>query len=52
MAVLLADVDDPAAYLVKLRGAEVTDEGQSLQGAGVRDASTLFVTARRRRPVR
>jgi hypothetical protein len=37
---------------VKLRGAEVTDEGQSLQGAGVRDASTLFVTARRRRPVR
>ncbi len=52
MAVLLADVDDPAAYLVKLRGAEVTDEGLSLQAAGVRDASTLFVTARRRRPVR
>jgi hypothetical protein len=38
--------------VVKLHGAEVTNESQSLQSAGARDASTLFVTARRRRPVR
>lgn len=52
MALLLPDVDLIDSYLVKLHGAEVTNEAQSLQAAGARDASTLFVTGRRRRPVR
>ncbi len=52
MALLLPDVEQIDSYLVKLHGAEVTNEAQSLQLAGARDASTLFVTGRRRRPVR
>jgi hypothetical protein len=52
MALLLPDVEQIDSYLVKLHGAEVSNEAQSLQAAGARDASTLFVTARRRRPVR
>jgi hypothetical protein len=52
MADLLPDVEQIDSYMVKLYGAEVLKEAQSLQAAGARDASTLFVTARRRRPVR
>jgi hypothetical protein len=52
MALLLPDVEQIDSFVVKLHGAEVTNEGQSLQSAGARDASTLFVTGRRRRPVR
>ena len=52
MALLLPDVDQIDSFLVKLHGAEVTNEAQSLQSAGARDASTLFVMGRRRRPVR
>lgn len=52
MALLLPDVEQIDSFVVKLHGAEVTNEGQSLQSAGARDASTLFVMGRRRRPVR
>ncbi|WP_373058258.1 hypothetical protein [Gemmatimonas sp.] len=52
MALLLPDVEQIDSYMVKLHGAEVPNEAQSLQLAGARNASTLFVMARRRRPVR
>ncbi len=51
MALLLPDIEQIDSYVVKLHGAEVSNEAQSLQSAGAQDASTLFVTARRRRPV-
>lgn len=51
MANLLPDMTETDAYMVKLHGAEV-NELQSLRAAGAKDASTLFVTARRRRPLR
>ncbi len=49
---LLADGSDAAAYMAKVRGAEVRDESQSLQAADVRAGTTVFVHARRRRPIR
>jgi hypothetical protein len=52
MAVLMTDVTNVSEYVVKLRGFEVHDESQSLEGIGARDGSTLLVIARRRRPVR
>ncbi|WP_411279725.1 hypothetical protein [Gemmatimonas sp.] len=52
MALLLPDVEQIDSYVVKLYGADVPNEAQSLQSTGARDASTLFVTSRRRRPVR
>jgi hypothetical protein len=52
MANLLPDVTEPDAFMVKLHGAEVTNEAVTLQAAGALDASTLFVTSRRRRPLR
>lgn len=51
MANLLPDMTELDGYLVKLHGAEV-DETQSLRAAGAQDASTLFLTARRRRPLK
>jgi len=42
---------DPAGYLVKYRGAELSDQ-QSLAEAGVVPNAGLIVLARRRRPVR
>ena len=52
MANLLPDVAETDAYLVKLHGAEVENEGVSLRSAGALDASTLFLTSRRRRPLK
>ncbi|MFN8980692.1 MAG: hypothetical protein ACK6DP_09270 [Gemmatimonas sp.] len=52
MANLLPDIAQPEAYLVKLHGAEVRDEGLTLRQVGARDASTLFLTSRRRRPLK
>ena len=52
MALLLPDVAHHEQYLVKLRGAEIVNEGTSVQQAGVLPASTLLVTSRRRRPLR
>jgi hypothetical protein len=43
---------DPAAYMVKYRGAELLDEQRSLAEAGVVANAPLIVMARRRRPVR
>jgi len=43
---------NPAAYLLKYRGAELADETLSLEAAGVVPNAPLIVLARRRRPVR
>lgn len=51
MQLLLPDVQDPESYQVKVHGAEVS-ESMTLTSAGVQDATTLFVTARRRRPIK
>lgn len=42
----------PDDYSVKLGGREVLDESMTLGGLGVKNASTLLVTHRRRRPIR
>lgn len=42
----------PGEVVAKLRGHEVRIEQQTLEGAGVRDGSTLLLHHRRRRPVR
>jgi hypothetical protein len=52
MVELMPDVDDVDAYVVKLGGFEIANEGASLQAAGATDGSTLLIMARRRRPVR
>ncbi|WP_396223667.1 hypothetical protein [Gemmatimonas sp.] len=52
MANLLPDIAEIDAYLVKLHGAEVTQESVTLQAAGAQDASTFFLTSRRRRPLK
>lgn len=44
--------DDPAEYVIKLRGFEVLDENVSLADAGARNGSIFLLTHRRRRPVR
>jgi hypothetical protein len=51
MANLLPDMPDLDGHAVKLRGAEV-DESQSLRGVGAQNASTLFLAAHRRRPLK
>jgi hypothetical protein len=45
-------VGNPAAYLVKYRGAELADESLTLEAAGVVPNAPLIVLSRRRRPVR
>jgi hypothetical protein len=52
MANLLPDITEPDAWMVKLHGAEVINEGVTLKVAGAMDASTLFLTSRRRRPLK
>jgi hypothetical protein len=52
MANLLPDISATDAYMVKLHGAEVDDERVTLRAAGAKDASTLFLTSRRRRPLK
>lgn len=52
MHALLPDVAQHDSFLVKLHGAEVTNETLTLEQVGARDASTLFLTSRRRRPLR
>ncbi|HTS89164.1 MAG TPA: hypothetical protein VMG41_11805 [Gemmatimonadales bacterium] len=42
----------PDQFLVKFRGAELSDEAQSLAQAGVVPNAALIVLRRRRRPVR
>lgn len=43
---------DPSEYLLKFRGAELSDEGRSLAEAGLVPNGALIVVGRRRRPVR
>ena len=43
---------DPSEYVLKFRGAEVSDESVSLAKAGLVPNGALIVLARRRRPVR
>ncbi len=52
MQALLPDVAQQDSYLVKLHGAEIANETLTLEQVGARDASTLFLTSRRRRPLR
>jgi len=52
MAELMPDVDVLDAYVVKLRGFEVSNEALSLQAVGALNGTTLLIMARRRRPVR
>ena len=45
--------DEPAEeFVMKLRGWEVLDEGESLTDAGATNGSIFLLTHRRRRPVR
>jgi hypothetical protein len=48
---MMSNVDE-VHYVMKLRGWEVLDEGQSLEGVGAIDGSIFLLTHRRRRPVR
>jgi hypothetical protein len=43
---------DPSAYLLKFRGAELDDESRTLAEAGLVPNGALIVLRRRRRPVR
>jgi hypothetical protein len=42
----------PDAYVLKFRGAELTDESASVESAGIVPDAALIVLPRRRRPVR
>jgi hypothetical protein len=43
---------DPSHYVLKFRGAELSDESRSAADAGLVPNGALIVLARRRRPVR
>ena len=43
---------DPSNYVLKYRGAELSDESRTAAAAGLVPNSALIVLARRRRPVR
>jgi hypothetical protein len=42
----------PSEYVLKYRGAELTDEDRSLRDAGLVPNAAVIVLSRRRRPVR
>lgn len=44
--------DDPAAFVLKFRGAELLDERRTVADAGLPDNAALIVLRRRRRAVR
>jgi len=44
--------EDPALYVLKFRGAELSEESRSAEEAGLVPNGALIVLARRRRPVR
>jgi hypothetical protein len=50
--VLDPSAENPDAYVVTHRGAEILNEGGSLASAGVGTGATLLIAHRRRRPVR
>lgn len=43
---------DPSQYVLKYRGAELSDESRTVSAAGLVPNGALIVLARRRRPVR
>lgn len=43
---------DPSEYVIKFRGAELSDESRSASQAGLVPNGALIVLSRRRRPVR
>jgi hypothetical protein len=43
---------DPSEYILKFRGAQLSDESVSLANAGLVPNGALIVLAKRRRPVR
>jgi hypothetical protein len=43
---------DPSEYVIKFRGAELSDESRSAADAGLVPNGALIVLSRRRRPVR
>ena len=43
---------DPSQYLLKYRGAELSDETRTVSAAGLVPNGALIVLGRRRRPVR
>lgn len=43
---------DPSEYVLKYRGAELSDESRSVVEAGLVPNAALIVLSRRRRPVR
>lgn len=43
---------DPSEYVIKYRGAELSDESRSAADAGLVPNGALIVLSRRRRPVR
>jgi hypothetical protein len=45
-------IRDPDGYVLKFRGAELSDETRSVADAGVVPNGALIVLPRRRRPVR
>jgi len=45
-------IGDPAAYVIKFRGAELRDESRSLSEAGMVANGALIVLRKRRTPVR
>ena len=49
---LSPDGGPATAFVMKLNGFEVLDEGASLADVGAMDGSTFLLTNRRRRPVR
>ena len=49
---LAPDGGPTTAFVMKLNGFEVLDEGASLADVGAKDGSTFLLTNRRRRPVR
>jgi hypothetical protein len=49
---MAAAEERPEEFVIKLRGWEVLDEGESLTDAGAVDGSIFLLTHRRRRPVR
>lgn len=43
---------DPSEYVLKYRGAELSDESRTVSAAGLVPNGSLIVLSRRRRPVR
>jgi hypothetical protein len=52
LAALYPAAEPPEEFVMKLRGFEVLDENESLEGVGAIDGSIFLLTHRRRRPVR